>query len=488
MSDCYISIMKIINRALISAGLYTTLYATLSMPVPAWSQSIPHLGSAADKLWSKSEELSLGKATYDRLSRQGHILQDQANQDYLNYLGNKIGTYAHTRTGLTFYLTNARPINAFATPGGYIGINAGLVLATENEHELAGVIAHEIAHVSQEHIARSVLAAQDRRIGNMAALAAGVLLATQNKNDNVGSSVISGVIANETQQQINDIRQHEIEADKTGRQLMEKAGFSERGMQSFFGKLRQPINADAMPAYLLTHPLPLDRQAAIDNPHRSKKTLRSSDEYYLFRARVRAAVLSQKRLTTLINSESKGHTAQIRDAARYLDAMNNITYGRFHVALKKLSTMTTGMKNKRDVQLLRAKLYLLSNQSQKAQNTYQKLWKRYRGDSVVAYDYASFLSNKGRIKQAAELLSRQLDSDTLNPQLYLLYGQLLDKRGEMVKKNRLLIRYYQQSGQYQRALAQVQVALTNPRLDWQTKSMFEAKQKELQRIIDQAVF
>ena len=88
---------------------------------------------------------------YDRLYRQGHIYQSQADNDYLNYLGQKIGSYAKTRLGLKFYFTNSNLINAFATPSGYVGINVGLVLVTENEHELAGVIAHEIAHFSRTY-------------------------------------------------------------------------------------------------------------------------------------------------------------------------------------------------------------------------------------------------------------------------------------------------------------------------------------------------
>lgn len=459
--------------------------ALLATVIHAHAQGIPHLGSASDVLWSKSSELDIGKAAYDRLYRQGSIYQAQSDNDYLNYLGHKIGAYAKTRVGLTFYLTNTNSINAFATPGGYVGINAGLVLATENEHELAGVLAHEIAHVSQEHIARTLLAAKDRQVANAAAMVAGVLLATAGDSSDAGAGVISAVIAGETQSQINDIRRHEIEADKTGRQLMHKAGFSEKGMQSFFGKLQSPINADAIPAYLLTHPLPRDRQAAIDNPHqRGGKTLRSSDEYFLFRARLRAAMLSQKRLKQIIIDERGGKTAQIRDAGRYLSALLSVKQAKFAQALQQLSAMNTAMRSKRDVQLLKAKIYVLSGKPQTAEKMYRKLWQRYSGDSVVAYDYAGFLMRKGKTQAAEKLLKNQLNATTLNPDLYFLYGQILGKRGEGVQQNRLLIRFYEQTGDYERALAQATIGAALPSIDWQTKSMFEAKQKELQKIID----
>ncbi len=128
--------------------------------------------------------------------------------------------------------------------------------------------------------------------------------------------------------------------------------------------------------------------------------------------------------------------------------------------------MQTPMRNNRDVVLLKAKIYLLQGNNQTAEKTYQKLWQQFNGDSVVAYDYASFLLHKGEYRQAEKLLSKQ------------------GKCGEKVKQYRLLIRFYQQSGDYERALSQAKIATKLPDIDWQSRSTFEAKEKELQRIID----
>ena len=140
--------------------------------------------------------------------------------------------------------------------------------------------------ISQEHISRSILSAKNRQAANTVAFVVGVLLAT--KNSDVGFGAISAVIAGEAQNQINDIHHHEIEADKTGRKLMKKSGFNEKGMQSFFAKLQFPNDLGAIPAYLLTHPRSLNRQADIDNPYQqsNRQKLKSSDEYFLFRARI----------------------------------------------------------------------------------------------------------------------------------------------------------------------------------------------------------
>lgn len=454
----------------------------------SWSvkaQNIPNLGSAADALWSKSDELSIGKATYNRLRQQGDLYESAANSDYLSYLGNKIASHTNTRLGLRFYLTRSTSINAFATPGGYVGVNVGLVLATDNEHELAGVLAHEIAHVSQEHIARTVLAAKDRQIANAAALVAGVLMASQGSAD-LGAGAISAVVAGERQSQINDIRRHEQEADRVGRRLMKQAGFNELGMQTFFGKLYTPSSSKNAPAYLLTHPLPESRQASLDSLQKRSHNLRSRGEYYLFRARVRSTFLPQPAIEQLITADKRSSKAPVRDSAWYLSALQALKFGDIQTALNALAQMQTALRDNRDVQLLQAKLRLLNRQNDKARFIYQRLWKQYSGDSVIAYDYAQFLKQRGELKKAESLLSKQLQSASLNPQLYWLYGQILGQLGETLKQHRVLIRYYRQSGQYVKALAQAQIAAALPELDWQSRAGFEAQQKVLQRLIEKS--
>ncbi len=455
----------------------------LVITTPLWGQNIPELGHASDALWSKSTELSLGKSTYERLRMQGQLYESAVDNDYLNYLGNKIAAFAKTRLGLTFYLTRATSINAFATPGGYVGVNAGLVLATDNEHELAGVLAHEIAHVSQEHIARMILAAKNRQTANTAALLAGALVASQSDSD-LGTGAIAAILAGETQRQINDIRRHEIEADRVGKQLMQQAGFNSLGMQTFFGKLYTPGSVKNTPVYLLTHPLPESRQAALDTLQQRSKNLHSRDEYYLFRARVRSEFLSQSACQALIKQEKNNNKSAIVDAAWYLSALQALKQGQTEAALQHLAKMKTAMRRNRDVQLLRAKLQILNRQAGQARTSYQRLWKQYHGDNIVAYDYAHFLSQRGEWQTAEKILAKQAETSS-NPQMYWLYGKVLQQLGKTVKQQQMLIRFYEQNGQYQQALTQAQIAAKLPQADWQSRAGFEAQQKKFQRLLQQ---
>ncbi len=461
--------------------LRLTVIAAL-MLVGVASAQVPHLGSASDAVWSKSDELSIGRRAYDRLYKSGDIYESQADLDYLNYLGNKVASHAQTRLGLTFYLTRSPTINAFATPGGYVGVNIGLVLATENEHELAGVLAHESAHVSQEHIARSVLAAKNRRVSNAAAMVAGILLAAKGGGE-VGAASITAIAAGETQNKIDDIRRHEVEADRVGRRLMTQAGFNELGMQSFFAKLYTPRTLNAAPSYLLTHPLPQRRQADIDTLKQRAKKLHSRDEYYLFRARIRAEFLPDAEVSRLIASARTAKKPQIRDEGRYLAALQAMKFGNIDNALSELNRLTTSMRNNRDVLLMRAKLQLLKGQNAKALGIYQDLWKRYQGDGVIAYDYAQYLEQQGQLAQAAAVLSKPVDN-ALNPQLYWLYGEILGKLGRTAEQQRVLIQYYRGNGDYQQALTQAKIAAKDNSLDWQARAGFEAQVKTLERIIE----
>ncbi|WP_218110528.1 M48 family metalloprotease [Ostreibacterium oceani] len=452
----------------------------------AYAQNIPDLGNVSETLWSKHEEISIGQTAYHQMQRRGMIHQAPADVDYLNYLGQKIGSLAQTRVGLHFYLTQSLSVNAFAMPGGYVGVNAGLVLLTDNEHELAGVLAHEIAHISQNHIARSVLAAKDRQWANAAAAAASILLATTSDSSDLGASGVSAVIANETQQQLNIIRQHEKEADRVGRDLIEKSGFNPLGMQLFFAKLFTPEYAANTPAFLLTHPMPVDRQADIDDLRQKNQQLSSSDEYYLFRARLQADYLAQETIDSTVTQALASASPQVRSAGHYLSALQAVKQGQINQAQRTIEKMSSRMQKNRDVQLLMAKLHLLQNETNAAMRLYERLWGKFIGDSVVGYDFAHFLNERGQHQRAAEILSQLIDANPLNAQLYWLYGEVLGRLNQVGMQKKVVIRYYETVGNFEQALIQVNIALQQTTLDWQDRAALEAKAKTLKQQIEQS--
>src|SRR5699024_7980159 len=195
----------------------------------------------------------------------------------------------HAPSEFRFFVVNSPTINAFALPGGYIGINAGLILATRSESELAGVLAHEISHVTQRHIARQIAATKGMKWATLAALL-GVAIAGGGDPDAVQAAITGGMSIMQ-QQQITYTRIHELEADRIGIRLLAKAHFDPKAMATFFETMQRhaSLYGNKLPQILLTHPVSNTRIAeararAADYP--SPQVIESPD-YAIIKERVR---------------------------------------------------------------------------------------------------------------------------------------------------------------------------------------------------------
>ena len=229
---------------------------------------LPDIGSSAGELLSPREEQMYGEYTLYQLRRYGYVLEDPLIDAWLSGMGHRLGASSdRPDQPFTFFMMRDRQINAFATLGGFIGMNAGTVLAARNEDEIAGVLAHEISHVTQRHVLRAVERAQKDRIPIMLATL-GVILAAQagggngdgrtsSKDDAIQAAVIGGQ-ALSAQRQINYTRSSEAEADRVGINTLYRSGYDADGMADFFERmtrLSRSDAADSAPSYLQTHPL-----------------------------------------------------------------------------------------------------------------------------------------------------------------------------------------------------------------------------------------
>ena len=192
---------------------------TLATGAPAAEINLPDLGSPADAVLSKNAEAQLGRAIMRQIRASGQLVEDPQITEYVNEIGHRIAAQANFDGNheFTFFVVDDPTINAFALPGGFIGVHTGLLDATRNEDELAGVLAHEVAHVTQRHIARAIHASQRRSILSTAMML-GVILATA--AGGLDGDAIQGAIAvtqgTAAQGQINFTRSNEYEADRVG--------------------------------------------------------------------------------------------------------------------------------------------------------------------------------------------------------------------------------------------------------------------------------
>jgi len=231
----------------------------------AQTPNLPDFGTPADAVLNKSQEAQIGRGVLAQLRNAGAVLEDPQVTEYVQTLGAKLAGNANDGDqSFHFFVVDDGAINAFAVPGGYIGMNSGLILASETESEVAGVFAHEVAHVTQRHIARSIYDSQRNSILSMAAMIAAVLLgAATGAGGEAMQGVVSASQAATMQRQINFTRANEHEADRIGMGTLSAAGFSPTGMASFFEKLsrRYGLSRQHIPAILQSHPVTTERIA-----------------------------------------------------------------------------------------------------------------------------------------------------------------------------------------------------------------------------------
>lgn len=208
------------------------------------------------------DEKKLGKEFYEKLEENQLVLHNKILKDYVIKIGNLILSQS-TRSPFkfNFYIINSSAINAFATPGGYIYINKGLIMSAENEAELAGVIAHEIGHAKARHIASIIEKSQKLNMAALAALLAGAFLG----GGQTSAAIASFSIAGASSLTLKYMREHEEEADRLGMEYLVRAGFYPTAMIDFLKIMKKhEFISKTMPSYLLTHPGTDDRIIYMD--------------------------------------------------------------------------------------------------------------------------------------------------------------------------------------------------------------------------------
>ncbi len=254
----------------------------------------PDLGSPEQAFINPSQETLMGKQFMHAVRYQVPVLQDAIVSDYLDRLGRRLTQTTHY-PHYHFFAINDSSINAFAGPGGYVGVNAGLVTTTEDEAELAAVLAHEIMHVEQRHIVRRITHSEQRHWPSIGAIIGAILIGSQ-IDSTVATGAILGATASQMQQGISMTRQFELEADRLGIELLDDSGFDVHAMPEFFARMQQRTLDYGNPRFKLlrTHPVTQERIADSTNraKHYQRKARQIHEDYPLIKARLR--VLSSK--------------------------------------------------------------------------------------------------------------------------------------------------------------------------------------------------
>src|SRR5690606_33447567 len=235
----------------------------------AQENRLPDIGSSAASVLGPAQQAEYGRMLLAQLRHYDYVLEDPLVDGWLQATGNRLGAASDDPSQrFTFFMMKDRSINAFATLGGYIGMNAGLVLAAETEDEVAAVLGHEVAHVTQAHVLRSVERAQRDSIPLLLAMLGAIAIAQSaggNSSDDAAMAAIAGAQGLAAQRQINYTRSNESEADRIGIRTLARGGYEPAARASMFERMQaasrtnQGGERERLPDYLKPHPVTTTR-------------------------------------------------------------------------------------------------------------------------------------------------------------------------------------------------------------------------------------
>ena len=264
----------------------TIIYAIIIFLLPssnivtADEATSPNLGDPYSDILPLNQEYIIGFSAYRTLQKYNLIINDPLVTSYIGYLGNLLSRNTlDTRRSYTFFITKTRSVNAFAIPGGFIGINTGLMNLTSNEAQLAGVLAHEIGHIKLRHTAEMIANAPTNSIAMWIGLMAGLL----SGNADAGIVALKAGLGISTQQNINLIRSNEVESDEFGIDLLRKSNFNIMEMAKFFGKMSEASGGISQEMeYFSTHPMYENRISSIKSKSTNQENsiISTTEDYY----------------------------------------------------------------------------------------------------------------------------------------------------------------------------------------------------------------
>src|SRR6266571_6222678 len=387
--------------------------ACVALAPRAFAQNLPDLGSAGDSVLSPQMERRLGESIVrDIRFREPAYIDDPEISEYLGNLGAQLTQVtAGARHDFEFFALRDPAINAFALPGGFVGVHTGLINAADTESELASVLAHEISHVTQRHIARMIGQQQQMQIPVMAAIAAAILLGRSRPD--LASGAAAAAQAGAVQAQLSYSRDFEREADRVGLQALNAAGFDARAMAVFFEKMQRSARVSddgSIPGYLRTHPVTTERIADAQNgaasmPYRQHL---DSQEFQLVRAKLRADAGEARDAVEHFESSIREQRYASEAAAHYGLASALLRARRAREADAEVRRLRGAGGSDPMIETLAARVKQALGEPAAAAALLADARARYPYSNPVLYAYAAALQDTGRNAEALAMLAEPL--------------------------------------------------------------------------------
>jgi beta-barrel assembly-enhancing protease len=482
-----LSVKQGLSRIMIAA----LIAAQFSAPTLAYAD-LPDLGDASDAAVTEPQERAIGKRIMLDVRGDRAFVEDPELSEYITSLGNKLvtasrGSTNDNRRDFEFFILNDDSINAFALLGGFVGFHSGLIMASRTESELAGVMGHEIAHITQRHAARGAMGQRSGGIWQLAALAAAILAARSNSASasQVTEAALVGSQAIAIQNQLDYTRDFEREADRIGIQIMMRAGFNPDGMVGFFDRLLRANrhNEGKAPGYLRTHPLTTERIADMQNRidqlvnegERKLRVYAESPEYKFAQAKLRVMSLSAGEATVYFREAIAERTILRNRADVYGLAMAYLRARDFANAERELAKIRLTPSAHPWVENLAADIEMRQGRFDRAIDIYRDATKRFADSRALHLGFIEAHYQAGKIDEALALANARLKTIQDDPMLHELAAKCYERKGKKMAQHRAIGEAYYRRGNLVGAVEQLTIALKAKDGDFYEQSSAEAR-------------
>lgn len=467
-------------------ALYPIILLAGFAPI-ALADGLPELGDYSATVMSPLDEQRIADEIMRDVYASSQVLEDPEVNDYIDALGHRLAASGPDKyQRFNFFVVKDNSINAFAMPGGVIGVHTGLLLAARNESEVAGVLGHEIGHVVQRHLARMLAKQKNDSVISMATMALALLAARSNPQLTGGA--LTAATAGSIQKQIDYTREHEREADRVGLQIMADAGFDTRAMPSFFETLQKGtrFSEGSAPAFLRTHPLTVERIADVRNrvEQGSFRAVQETPEFYFVKAKLLANIGTADSAINIfrINLQEKRYASDAAEHYGIALAMlrkNDLAGAREEVAWLRKNAVPNAM-----IETVATKVAVAGQTPMVTEQRYLEALGSYPDHRALIYGYAEHLLGSRQSEKLLQLIADKQGQFPDDPYFYELKARVYSMQGKSLLMHQAQGEAYARRYNLRGAVEQMDLAAKATDGDFYEKSIVEARLNQLRLQLD----
>ncbi|WP_181918370.1 MULTISPECIES: M48 family metalloprotease [unclassified Wenzhouxiangella] len=449
---------------------------------------LPDLGGTSTDVLSPKEAESFPREFEQYMRANELLVEDPLIRDYFSDMGFRLVSYSENAgEPFHFFILNESSINAFAAPAGVIALHSGLILTAHDASEVAGVVAHEIAHVTQDHLARGLENNQQVSLPTMlATLGLAIAAGAAGADGDAAQAIMMGGMSLAQQFQINHTRQAEAEADRIGIALLARGGYEPQGMTRFFERLNRISRAmgEGPPEYLRTHPLTVNRiaEARTRAEQLEARDTRDLTDFHFVQARLRAMITDAADAEDWFRARIERESDRPEAAMRYGLAMTLLGDRRLEAAREQVELLLDADPDRQLFQLLQAELLIAEDRVDRSLNILEGLYLQYPGNRLVTTQYARTLMHERDVQRAvraSEILRSYLRQYPDDVQMMELYARASDRAGNEVRAAEALAESYYMRGGIQEAIVQLERVNDRDDLNYYQRSRVTARLNQL---------